>query len=326
MQVKIRIGGDEIALAENETVLEALERHGVPMLSSCRSGICQSCMLKAEEGAIPPQAQQGLKESLRAQKYFMSCVCKPTQDMTVAQPGAALDFQTQVLASRDAGAGVRLLRLQVPPAFDWFAGQYITIVREGRIARSYSIASGPTDEYIELHVRRIPGGIISNWLHDIVKPGDPISFRGPFGDCFYTPADPDAPLLLAGTGTGLAPLYGIVRDALRQGHRGAIAVLHGALDESGIYHREELSALARKGQIEYAPCVLNGDGCIFPPLLVGSLDDVVAARPIDLKTTKAYLCGDPAIVGKMRKKLFMRGLSNKRIFADPFVSAAVVRK
>jgi CDP-4-dehydro-6-deoxyglucose reductase len=314
--------GREIALRDKETVLEALEREGVPVMSSCRAGVCQSCLMQATDGQLPPKAQQPLKESLRAQGYFLACVCVPEGNLSVALPGAGLEHEATVLESEDIGAAVRRVRLTIPDGLDWFAGQYITVIRDALIARSYSIASGPSDGYLELHVRRIPGGLVSNWLHDVVRPGDTLRFRGVFGDCFYTPGDEEAPLVLAGTGTGLAPLYGIIREALRHNHRGPITLYHGAVDESGLYLRTELSALAGEGHIDYRPSVINGEDTGEGFLTIGLLDEVVLGANLDLKRTRAYLCGDPALVEKMRKKLFIKGLSSRRIFADAFVPTA----
>lgn len=325
MSQSITLDGATFQLAEGESVLDALERNGVPMLSSCRSGVCQSCLMRALEGDIPAKAQQGLKDSLKAQKYFLSCVCIPTEPLTVAMPGESLDLASVVLESDDIGAAVRRVRFSVPEGFTWFAGQYITLIREDGIARSYSVASSPEDGHLELHVRRIPGGALSNWLHDELPVGATVKLRGAFGDCFYTPGEPDAPLLLAGTGTGLAPLFGIVRESIRQKHSGPVRVFHGALDENGLYLREEMRQLAADHGVDYKPCILKNGASDQAELTVGALDAIVTSQPIDTKTTKAYLCGDPGLVGKMRKQLFLRGLSNRRIFADAFV-ATVVKK
>jgi NAD(P)H-flavin reductase/ferredoxin len=320
MAPTITLDGRAIGIGDGESVLDALERHALPALSSCRTGVCQTCLMQALEGPVPARAQQGLKDSLRAQGYFLACVCHPSEDMVIAPPGAGLEFETEVLSSDDLGAAVRSIRLAAPPSLEWFAGQYLTLIRCDGIARSYSVASGPTDGFLELHVRRLPGGALSNWLHDDVRPGETVRFRGMFGDCFYAPGDPDTPLLLAGTGTGLAPLYGILFEALRQGHVGPIHLFHGAVDSSGLYLRDELGQLASRGSIDYRPCVLRGDAA--EGLCVGSLDDIVLGHPLDTKATRAYLCGDPALVEKMRKKLFLKGLSSRRIFADAFVPSA----
>lgn len=319
MAAKITINDQTVNVHDGESVLDALERAGIAMMYSCRSGICQSCLVKALEGSVPARAQGGLKESLKAQGYFLSCVCEPLEDMRIALPGAALNHVAIVRESEDIGANVRRIRLSIPPEFSWFPGQYITVIYNERIARSYSIASLHEDGFLELHVRRIPGGVLSNWFHDEAGPGTEVTFRGPFGDCFYTAEDKEAPLVLAGTGTGLAPLYGIVREALRQGHKGRISLFHGAVNPGGLYHERELASLQRDGDFNYTPCVLetNGDGAA--KYQVGSLDEVVLNGLPDVAHARAYLCGDPDLVNKMRKKLFLKGVSNRRIFADPFL-------
>lgn len=318
----VRFDDQLIALRENESVLEALTREGIPVPSSCRSGVCQSCLMKAEEGSVPAAAQQGLKDSLKSQGYFLSCVCKPSEDLRVRMPDAALEFDAVVLESFDAQAAVRILRLSIPEEFEWRAGQFVTLFRPGGLARSYSIASAPRDGFLELHVRRIPGGAMSNWLHDEAKPGDAIHFRGPFGECFYTPGDAEAPLLLAGTGTGLAPLYGVLREAIAHGHRGTIRLFHGGLRPGALYHGEKLTAIASEhGNVEYLPCVLEGEQA-GAEHRVGMLDDIVLDHAADLRTARAFLCGDPALVQRLRRKLFLKGMSNRNIFADPFVPSA----
>ena len=65
----------------------------------------------------------------------------------------------------------------------------------------------------------------------------------PKGNCFYIPDNPEQNLLLIGTGCGLAPLYGIIRDALAQGHRGAIKLYHGSKTVESLYMSKELKVL-----------------------------------------------------------------------------------
>jgi ferredoxin-NADP reductase len=88
----------------------------------------------------------------------------------------------------------------------------VTLSRADGLARAYSIASQPdaADGCVELHVRVLSSGRMSSWLGGGQAVGERVSLRGPIGECFYLPGNPQQPLLLAGTGTGLAPLWGIV--------------------------------------------------------------------------------------------------------------------
>jgi NAD(P)H-flavin reductase len=159
---------------------------------------------------------------------------------------------------------------------------------------------------------------MSGWLFDEARPGDAVELQGPAGECFYVPGRPEQPLLLAGTGTGLAPLYGIARDALAHGHTGPLWLFHGAVEASGLYLVDELRELrARHPHFQYRPSVLRGPERVG--VTVGALDALIqetCPRPVGWR---AFLCGDPARVLSLRKKLFLAGLSLKDIHADAFL-------
>jgi CDP-4-dehydro-6-deoxyglucose reductase len=82
---KVRYAGGEYELGIGESVLDCLLRTGNSISSSCRSGVCQSCLMKGIQGTVPARAQASLKDTLRAQGYFLACQCVPEADLTVAQ-------------------------------------------------------------------------------------------------------------------------------------------------------------------------------------------------------------------------------------------------
>ncbi len=318
---QIEYEGRSYALAPGETVLDGLLRQGVAAAHACKAGSCGSCMLRAESGAIPERAQSGFKESWKAQGYFLPCVCVPEGDMAVAAVGSDAQLGATIAGLELLSADVMRARIRLDSAIQFRAGQYVTILREGPLARSYSIASLPDQSELELHIRKIAGGRMSGWFHHEAAVGDRVSVLGPSGECFYVAGREEQPMLLVGTGTGLAPLYGILRDALRQGHRGPIHLFHGALHTGGLYLVEELRRLAAgHAHFEYTPAVLNGseaDG-----MAVGAIDQVVLGRFPKLAGWRAYVCGDPAIVQTLRKKLFLSGMSMREIYGDAFLPSS----
>lgn len=102
------------------------------------------------------------------------------------------------------------------------------------------------DTVLELHVRRVPGGLASDhWLFGTVAVGDRVDAIGPLGDFHVPTTEEDAgePMMLIGGGTGLAPLVGIVRTALARHPERAVVLYHGVRDESDLYDRERFAEL-----------------------------------------------------------------------------------
>jgi CDP-4-dehydro-6-deoxyglucose reductase, E3 len=300
-----------------ESVLDCLTRQGVLLPSSCRNGVCQTCMMHAVSGHVPEQAQEGLKDTLKVQGYFLACVCRPEHDMEIRQANVeGLRHRATVSAMERLNKNVMCLRLRPTKPVDYQAGQFINLFHQDT-ARSYSIASLPGEDELELHIRHVPDGRVSSWVHQQLSLNDSVEFHGPAGDCFYVPGRPDQPLLLIGTGTGLAPLYGILRDAIDHGHTGEIYLFHGSLHRDGLYLVEALQHLAAMhANIHYIPCVLHGEAPVDGA--IGAIDDVVMRSLSDLSGWRSYLCGDPEIVRRLQSKIFLAGVSMREIHADAF--------
>lgn len=306
-----------------ETVLESLARQGAAIPSSCRSGACQTCLMRAAKGTPPAKSQQGLQDNLRARNYFLACTCIPESDLHVALPAAdAVNrVSCRVVAKERLNREIIRLVLQCREPMEYYPGQFIHLHRADGLMRSYSLANVPTEEnLLELHVRRLPDGRMSGWIHKELAVGDSLEAVGPVGNCFYLPTDPTQRLLLVGTGSGLAPLWGILRDALRQGHVGTIRLFHGSWNPAGLYLVDELrEAAAKYPNFIYTPCV---DSEPEDGLTEGRVDAVVFSQLKDLKGWRVFVCGHPEIARTVKKKAFLAGASMQAIHSDPFVLAA----
>ncbi len=314
----IHHGDLHLSLEPGETALDALLRAGVAVPNSCRAGACQSCRLRACAGSPPAAAQVGLKETQRQRGYFLACMCRPDEDLTVAL-GEDAPIDAEVTAVDPLGADV--VRVRLAAALEYRPGQFITLLRADGLARSYSLASVPGEQAeLELHVRVLPHGRMSRWIADELRPGARLRVRGPEGDCFYVAGKPEQPLVLIGTGTGLAPLQALARDALRQGHTGPIALLHGAVTPAGHYLVDVLEDMSRTHpSFRYTRCALRGEPA--PGLEIGGIEALAAAMFPKLAGHRVFLCGDPERVQALRKQSFMRGARMSEIFADAFVTA-----
>lgn len=321
MEAFVLYNGNRYALDEDENVLDCLLRNGQEIPHSCKVGVCQSCIMKSVDGKVTARAQYGLKDSLRRQDFFLSCQYYPESDVSVQLPNeAGLSVEAMISEIFYLSKSVVCVRLVPDSVFDCHPGQYITM-SNGGVIRSYSIANNSKkDGYMELHVRLLPNGKMSTWLAENARAGDKVIIRGPAGDCFYTGGENNTyPILLAGTGTGLAPLYGILVDALGQGHKGEINLYHGALCEEDLYFIDELKKIAAMhNNFHYMPCVLNGANDMF--YRIGNLENIVLDKVREqVKNVRLYLCGAPEMVNSIKTKAFISGVSSKLIYSDAFL-------
>jgi CDP-4-dehydro-6-deoxyglucose reductase len=305
-------------------VLDALLEHGHAIPHNCRIGVCQSCLMRAVAGDIPAEAQQGLRDTLKAQHYFLACQCVPVTSLEVTLPVPdSLRTAVKVVTSERLRPDVLQLRLKPEGTFDYQAGQYAMLWNSQQLGRCYSLASVPDlDDFLELHVARVSGGRMSAWLFDGLKPGDQLQLQAASGNCFYVTGRPEQNILLAGTGTGLAPLWGIARDALHKGHRGEIHLIHGAIHAHGLYMHDKLQELARNyDNFFYHASILEG-ASNHEEVTVGSIEALVTQVVPNPKDWKVYLCGAEALVNTLKKKIFLAGASMANIYSDPFVRAS----
>ncbi len=322
MGIQVLYDNKSYTVREKETVLDCLLREGQNIPHSCKAGSCQSCLMKMVDGEIPEISQQGLKPTFKQMKLFLSCQCYPKADINVQLPNdSGLSVQAKILEKSLLSSNVLKVRLHLLEDFEYLAGQYITITNNEQVVRCYSIANQTKkDRNIDLHVRLLPDGKMSSWLQDVAQIGDEVKVRGPAGDCFYfANGKIDNPILLIGTGTGLSPLYGILLDALENGHTGDIKLYHGALKEADLYFIGELNKIAAKySNFTYVPCVLRGEEGNF--YKTGNIEDIVlSALPEDKNNTKVYLCGAPELVNSLKVKVFLAGFSNNNIYSDAFL-------
>lgn len=324
---RIKYKGEILNVPPGYSVLDTLLEHGQEVPNNCRAGACQSCIMQVTKGKVPELAQKGLKDSHKAKGLFLACSCQPQEDIDICLPDTE---QLRTLASvshiRKLSDDVVELEIKTAEPIEYHAGQYVTLWRDEQLGRSYSLVSlTQSNKNLLFHIKLIPGGKFSGWVHKELSIGDTIFVQSPVGDCFYTQGKIEQNLLLAGTGTGLAPLYGIMQDALQSGHTGEIHLFHGALAFSGLYFHDKLSRLEQEhANFQYHPCVLNTDALnsetnIPNSIIEGDISEIVLEVIPKPQGWKIFLCGDPELVNKLRKQIFLAGCNMKDIYADAFI-------
>lgn len=296
-------------VAEGDNLLDALLGAGVAVPWSCRAGVCQACLVRCLSGAPVETGTDAPEAALRAEGWRLACQCRVAGDLEVAVYDPRRQGLPATVDSLDWLSG-DVLRLRLLPGrpLGYRPGQHLVLWTAEGVARPYSLASLPgEDPWLEFHLDcRQPGAFCA--LARRLAPGDRLWLGERHGGVLhYDPAWTDQPLWLLAGGTGLAPLWGVLREALRQGHAGPVRLVHVARAH---YLAEPLQALAKQ--------VPN----LTLELVEGvALDDWLRTlRPP--RQSIALLCGGPAFVEACGKRLFLAGLPRRQVLAEAYSTSS----
>lgn len=184
------------------------------------------------------------------------------------------------------------------------AGQYVILGLPGSLARrEYSIYSGTGDDFLEVLVREIEGGLVSPALGRC-KPGDALSVEGPYG-LFVTGAAERSrgSYLFVASGTGIAPFHCLARSFPDIDY----SLLHGVRT---VEERCDDTAFERS---RYCACVSRGEGGDYPGRVTGYL----RSHPVDPRRL-CYLCGNSDMIYEAFAILRGQGVPRHRLFAEVY--------
>lgn len=228
-------------------------------------------------------------------------------------------YQARVLTNRLSTPKVFSTELELiePAEFHFKAGQFITVPVGEKLLRSYSIASTPRDaSHLLLIVDVAPGGPGSQFFHHL-REGDAVSFQGPYG-AFCLRDDSDPGLLFVATGTGIAPIRGILHDLYERSDPRPITLFYGCRYHSDlIFHDEFLELAARHPTFTYYPTLTQPENGQWD----GSVGRVTAHLPhfvhrVGGKT--AFLCGSRQMLKDVTEILTGLGMDRKKIKKEQF--------
>src|SRR5271156_851002 len=131
----IHYEGRDFSVRPGETVLDCLLRNSVAIPSSCKAGSCQSCLVKGSGGPVPELAQRGLKDTLRAQGYFLACSCRPIADITVVPVADGQRTPARISRLELLTRTILRVRLRAEAPFRFFAGQFVSVFRDDGLVR-----------------------------------------------------------------------------------------------------------------------------------------------------------------------------------------------
>lgn len=217
-----------------------------------------------------------------------------------------------------------VVRFHQPPfgRIHYLPGQYVTLRIElgGEVFfRSYSICSAPKlDNTLDVAVKRVDGGLVSNWLADHVDEGMELEVLEPRGRFFIDNSVKEKRrILLIGGGSGLTPLFSILRSTLFGEPLSEVVLVASNREEEDLLFRRELAQLGQifPGRFTFLPWWSGKQGRLQPGGLLGLL----AALPDGPGPVTAFLCGPPHFMEMCRSALLQSGLADSSIHEETFL-------
>jgi ferredoxin-NADP reductase len=157
----------------------------------------------------------------------------------------------EVVEVRPETPRVKTLGLDVDGWPGHRAGQHVDVrltAEDGYQAeRSYSIASAPDGDRVELTVELVEDGEVSPYLTHEARAGDLMELRGPVGGYFVWDPDPGGPVLLVGGGSGVVPLMAMARQRAGDGDSVPTRLLYSSRSLEDVIYRDELERLQGEG-------------------------------------------------------------------------------
>jgi CDP-4-dehydro-6-deoxyglucose reductase/ferredoxin-NAD(P)+ reductase (naphthalene dioxygenase ferredoxin-specific) len=185
------------------------------------------------------------------------------------------------------------------------------------------MANPPHDPVLEFHVRRTANGLASNHVWRTLAAGDRVQVEGPLGTCYLRERH-TAPILLAGGGSGMAPMLSILESALHLGMTQPIRLYFGVREALDVYATDRLDELAARHANFRYDIALSGpiDAAALGRYRTGMLHEVIAADWDRLSIGKSYLAGPPVMVEAVSTLLRSRGVALRDIHADAYYTEA----
>jgi len=211
-----------------------------------------------------------------------------------------------------------------PLPFMFEPGQFLTVAVSGdgkQVKRSYSIASSPCCHgWCDITVKRESGGVVSGYLHERVKEGDPLDISGPYGRFTFRGVEAPSVVFIAG-GVGITPLMSSIRYLTDQSWNGRIDLIYGCARLDAVIFREELDYLARRHPNLHVTVVLSNEPSAAWTGERGYVTSDLLARVPDIRSRRIHVCGPPVMMDAVKKELASLGVTEESIKTELFLSA-----
>lgn len=214
------------------------------------------------------------------------------------------------------------------------SGQFLTLivpVNGKEVRRAYSLCSSPfVDEHLAVTVKRVDGGLMSNWLGDNLKPGATVKVMEPMGQFTTEYArDRKRHLVMFAGGSGITPMMSIIKSILTQEPDSMVSLIYCNRDIDSIIFRDTLEEMQTRDEgrlhvihiLDNAPMNWQGYSGLLNHDMLTKLFERVPDWGID--NTTYLMCGPEGMMKNVESLLAIRHIPKEKIFKESFVQGTI---
>ena len=217
--------------------------------------------------------------------------------------------------------------------FAFKQGQYLTLqatIAGEQVRRSYSICSAINDPQIRIAVKRVEGGVFSNYINDQLKLGDTVEVMPPQGTftSALNPAKAKQYMCLA-VGSGITPILSIVQSVLEVEPHSEVTLVYGNRRSSSVMFKEQLNFIKNRYLQRFNLINILSQEDQGADILNGRIDNkkgflLQKLKLIDIHNTdEAFICGPEAMMSEVSRGFRLEGLSDSQIHYELFAGSSV---
>jgi ring-1,2-phenylacetyl-CoA epoxidase subunit PaaE len=339
------VGESEVIEGRPVASLGGMARHLCAAISAAGEALVRGQSIAeavSAEGSLPLIPHAGLRAIGTLQWYWQahklgnsvfSLRQRPHQTMTrqewdeMALKGWARSRPLRVIGRHQETADAVTILFE-DPAHDplrYRAGQYITLEIEidgTWVRRSYSLCSTPQETELAITVKRVPGGVMSNYIHDRLKVGELVRSFGPAGDLTVEPSSMPRTVVLVAGGSGIVPLLAVARDLLVRETLTQVRLIYGAETRRTAIFGDVLADLAEvfSDRLHYSFVPVSAADSDEHGLLTAPLLERLLAGVVPSSVSDVLLCGPDGMRQAVRSALIALGYDGAHVRDESFVS------
>lgn len=220
---------------------------------------------------------------------------------------------------------------RIKKKFNYIPGQFIIIqltINSKQYKRSYSLSSSPfTETKTQITVKRIPKGILSNYINDTLKAGDELLVFPPSGNfVIENEMDLQKNYFFYAGGSGITPIYSIIKTLLHKYPQSRLHLVYANRDEHSIIFNKQLKSLQQKNAERFSITHILSEASGGWNGMKGRLDEdkmkefFEQSKNFPIDYTEYYICGPSPFMELVEHELLDHQIPANKIHIERFIS------